>query len=190
MFVYYNGSPDRLSVPFSQPILEKLHVLESGNVFRRPCHTADSQHCSLGEIAALARSIVDPSVCFFAVCPSALQLSVLDSSVQGGDAVWAGVRVYNGKIFMFERCEARVIRSRQISSEARSEETQHLTLVLADVCLALLSWAGCGQRAQRSVEHHGLDSSLAEGRIHFFCSRHEGCTSYLEETCGFVRCHL
>ena len=30
------------------------------------------------------------------------KVSVFDSSVQGGDAVWEGLRVYNGKIFCFE----------------------------------------------------------------------------------------
>ncbi len=30
------------------------------------------------------------------------KISVFDSSVQGGDAVWEGLRVYNGKIFMLD----------------------------------------------------------------------------------------
>ena len=30
-------------------------------------------------------------------------ISVFDSVVQGGDAVWEGLRVYNGKIFCFEK---------------------------------------------------------------------------------------
>ena len=30
------------------------------------------------------------------------KISVLDSLVQGGDGVWEGLRVYNGKIFQFE----------------------------------------------------------------------------------------
>lgn len=30
------------------------------------------------------------------------KISVFDSSVQGGDAVWEGLRVYNGKIFCFD----------------------------------------------------------------------------------------
>ena len=29
------------------------------------------------------------------------KISVFDSAVQGGDAVWEGLRVYNGKIFSF-----------------------------------------------------------------------------------------
>ncbi len=33
---------------------------------------------------------------------SEAKISVFDSSVQGGDAVWEGLRVYNGKIFMLE----------------------------------------------------------------------------------------
>ncbi len=31
------------------------------------------------------------------------KVSVFDSSVQGGDAVWEGLRIYNGKIFCFDR---------------------------------------------------------------------------------------
>lgn len=31
------------------------------------------------------------------------QVSVFDSSVQAGDAVWESVRVYNGKIFLLDR---------------------------------------------------------------------------------------
>lgn len=31
------------------------------------------------------------------------KVSVLDSSVQGGDAVWEGIRVYDGRIFMLDR---------------------------------------------------------------------------------------
>jgi len=31
------------------------------------------------------------------------KISVLDSVVQGGDAVWEGIRVYDGKIFMLDR---------------------------------------------------------------------------------------
>ena len=30
------------------------------------------------------------------------KISVFDSLVQGGDGVWEGMRVYNGKIFCFE----------------------------------------------------------------------------------------
>ena len=30
------------------------------------------------------------------------KVSVFDSSVQGGDAVWEGLRVYDGRIFMLE----------------------------------------------------------------------------------------
>ncbi len=32
------------------------------------------------------------------------QVSVFDSSVQGGDAVWEGVRVYKGRVFCLDRC--------------------------------------------------------------------------------------
>ncbi len=31
------------------------------------------------------------------------KVSVFDSSVQGGDAVWEGLRIYNGRIFCFEK---------------------------------------------------------------------------------------
>lgn len=30
------------------------------------------------------------------------KISVFDSAVQGGDAVWEGIRIYNGKVFMLE----------------------------------------------------------------------------------------
>ena len=32
----------------------------------------------------------------------AAKVSVFDSSVQGGDAVWEGLRVYNGRIFQLD----------------------------------------------------------------------------------------
>jgi branched-chain amino acid aminotransferase len=38
-------------------------------------------------------------------------ISPFDSSVQGGDAVWEGLRVYNGKIFRFDEHLARLRRS-------------------------------------------------------------------------------
>ncbi|CAN0449595.1 unnamed protein product, partial [Scytosiphon promiscuus] len=34
---------------------------------------------------------------------SMAKVSVFDSSVQGGDAVWEGIRVYRGKIFCLDR---------------------------------------------------------------------------------------
>lgn len=36
--------------------------------------------------------------------PGAPKVSVFDSSVQGGDAVWEGIRVYRGKVFCLDRC--------------------------------------------------------------------------------------
>ncbi|HUM48211.1 MAG TPA: aminotransferase class IV, partial [Chitinophagales bacterium] len=33
---------------------------------------------------------------------SEAKVSVFDSSVQGGDAVWEGLRVYNGKVFCLD----------------------------------------------------------------------------------------
>ena len=39
------------------------------------------------------------------------KVSVFDSSVQGGDAVWEGLRVYDGKIFMLDRHLDRLIDS-------------------------------------------------------------------------------
>jgi len=39
------------------------------------------------------------------------KVSVFDSSVQGGDAVWEGLRIYNGKIFMLEEHLERLIDS-------------------------------------------------------------------------------
>ena len=42
---------------------------------------------------------------------SQAKVSVFDSSVQGGDAVWEGLRVYNGKIFCFNEHVNRLIES-------------------------------------------------------------------------------
>ena len=39
------------------------------------------------------------------------KVSVFDSSVQGGDAVWEGLRIYNGKIFMLDAHIRRMINS-------------------------------------------------------------------------------
>lgn len=41
----------------------------------------------------------------------AAKVSVFDSSVQGGDAVWEGLRVYNGKIFCLDRHLERLLAS-------------------------------------------------------------------------------
>ena len=32
----------------------------------------------------------------------AARVSVFDSAVQGGDAVWEGLRIYDGRVFMLE----------------------------------------------------------------------------------------
>ena len=42
------------------------------------------------------------------------KVSVLDSSVQGGDAVWEGLRLYNGKIFQLEEHLSRLLHSAHI----------------------------------------------------------------------------
>ncbi len=42
---------------------------------------------------------------------SAAKVSVFDSSVQGGDAVWEGLRVYNGRIFSLDLHLDRLVRS-------------------------------------------------------------------------------
>ena len=39
------------------------------------------------------------------------KISVFDSSVQGGDSVWEGIRVYNGRIFCLENHLKRLIES-------------------------------------------------------------------------------
>jgi len=39
------------------------------------------------------------------------KISVFDSAVQGGDAVWEGIRVYNGRIFCFEKHLNRLMES-------------------------------------------------------------------------------
>ena len=45
---------------------------------------------------------------------SEAKVSVFDSAVQGGDAVWEGVRIYNGKIFSLEEHVARLQASAKI----------------------------------------------------------------------------
>ena len=38
------------------------------------------------------------------LCPRGeARVSVFDSAVQGGDAVWEGIRVYNGRVFPLDR---------------------------------------------------------------------------------------
>ena len=39
------------------------------------------------------------------------KVSVFDSSIQGGDAVWEGIRVYNGRVFCFEQHLNRLMES-------------------------------------------------------------------------------
>ena len=39
------------------------------------------------------------------------KISVFDSVVQGGDAVWEGIRVYDGKIFCFDKHLNRLMES-------------------------------------------------------------------------------
>ena len=39
------------------------------------------------------------------------KISVFDSAVQGGDAVWEGIRVYNGRIFCFKEHLNRLLES-------------------------------------------------------------------------------
>ncbi|MEZ5058011.1 MAG: aminotransferase class IV [Saprospiraceae bacterium] len=39
------------------------------------------------------------------------KVSVFDSVVQGGDAVWEGIRVYNGKIFSLDKHLERMVHS-------------------------------------------------------------------------------
>ena len=39
------------------------------------------------------------------------KISVFDSAVQGGDAVWEGIRVYDGRIFCFEQHLNRLMES-------------------------------------------------------------------------------
>jgi branched-chain amino acid aminotransferase group I len=52
------------------------------------------------------------------------KVSVFDSSVQGGDAVWEGLRVYDGRVFLLERHlerlerSARALRFAQVPSRA------------------------------------------------------------------------
>ena len=42
------------------------------------------------------------------------KVSVFDSSVQGGDAVWEGLRLYNGGIFLLEKHLDRLINSAEL----------------------------------------------------------------------------
>lgn len=47
------------------------------------------------------------------------KISVFDSAVQGGDAVWEGLRIYNGKVFMLEEHLDRMVNSAKAMAFAK-----------------------------------------------------------------------
>jgi hypothetical protein len=57
------------------------------------------------------------------------KVSVFDSSVQGGDAVWEGLRVYDSKIFKFEDHLQRLIDSAKVYLTLSSTLTLTLTTI-------------------------------------------------------------
>ncbi len=67
------------------------------------------------------------------------KISVFDSAVQGGDAVWEGMRIYNGKVFMLEEHLDRLVKSAkamafvQIPSKEEVREEVFKTLKANDM---------------------------------------------------------
>uniref|UniRef100_A0A915E2A5 Aminotransferase IV n=1 Tax=Ditylenchus dipsaci TaxID=166011 RepID=A0A915E2A5_9BILA len=57
---------------------------------------------------------------------SEAKVSVFDSAVQGGDAVWEGLRIYNGKIFGFEQHIERLQNSAKILAFTDIPTTQFI----------------------------------------------------------------
>lgn len=60
--------------------------------------------CMFCGLSTCAFRLKVPFVWVSLALPGTPQVSVFDSSVQGGDAVWEGVRVYRGKVFCLDRC--------------------------------------------------------------------------------------
>ena len=54
------------------------------------------------------------------------KVSVFDSVVQGGDAVWEGIRVYNGKVFMLEEHMDRLMDSAKAMAFASIPDRQYI----------------------------------------------------------------
>jgi branched-chain amino acid aminotransferase len=60
------------------------------------------------------------------VTRSEAKVSVFDSSVQGGDAVWEGLRIYNGRIFCFDKHVERLHESAKTLAFADIPETEFI----------------------------------------------------------------
>lgn len=54
------------------------------------------------------------------------KISVFDSAVQGGDAVWEGIRIYDGKIFMLEEHLQRMVDSARAMAFAEVPSKEYL----------------------------------------------------------------
>lgn len=54
------------------------------------------------------------------------KISVFDSAVQGGDAVWEGIRVYDGKIFMLEEHLQRMVDSARAMAFSEILTKEHI----------------------------------------------------------------
>ena len=54
------------------------------------------------------------------------KVSVFDSSVQGGDAVWEGLRVYDGRVFELDAHLERLERSAKAMAERRGRRVMEI----------------------------------------------------------------
>jgi len=64
------------------------------------------------------------------------KVSVFDSSVQGGDAVWEGLRVYDGKIFQLDAHLKRMIDSAKAMAFKSIPETEDIKQAIFNVLKA------------------------------------------------------
>lgn len=66
----------------------------------------------------------------------AAKVSVFDSVVQGGDAVWEGLRVYDGRVFMLDRHLDRLVASAKAMAFADIPSREHIVQAIADTLRA------------------------------------------------------
>ena len=80
------------------------------------------------------------------------KVSVFDSSVQGGDAVWEGIRVYDGRIFCLEKAD----RIQGVLITVIGSMAQLLTTIIFGLIgmLAFVGMALTGLAADKWSRHH------------------------------------
>ena len=62
------------------------------------------------------------------------KISVFDSVVQGGDAVWEGLRLYEGKIFMLEAHLTRLMNSAKVLAYKGVPSKNEIKTALKEDC--------------------------------------------------------